>query len=170
MAQAYAQDTVLPTPSANATVATEPSITPPDGYLESDVVLANEIVEGANVYDTSGQEIGKVQGLVYLYGDSAVKDNPSLSALSESQAEKSKSTPPAETPIGDARTITDTQISHVIIEVGSFLGLSDHQVAVPISDLVTYRKDTDLRVYLPWTKAQLNALPKLSEDGPSPIK
>ncbi|MEF9605937.1 photosystem reaction center protein H, partial [Paracoccus sp. PXZ] len=78
-------------------------------------------------------------------------------------------TPPVQTAPDDAPQQMDTaEISQAIIDVGGFLGIGAHRVAVPIEDLVVYRSDTDLRIYLPWTREQLEALPEFDEESPAP--
>lgn len=77
--------------------------------------------------------------------------------------------PPVQTaPADDAQAMASAEISHAIIDVGGFLGLGAHRVAVPVEDLMVYRSDTDLRIYLPWTREQLEALPEFDEDAPAP--
>lgn len=56
------------------------------------------------------------------------------------------------------------QITHAVLDIGGFLGLGEHRVAVPISDLAIYRSDNETRVYLPWTQEQLEALPEYDEN------
>lgn len=56
------------------------------------------------------------------------------------------------------------QITHAVLDIGGFLGMGEHRVAVPISDLAIYRSDSETRVYLPWTQEQLEALPEYDED------
>ena len=54
----------------------------------------------------------------------------------------------------------DGRITHAIIDVGGFLGMGVHTVAVPVSDLAIYADSSDnARVYLPWSREQLEALP-----------
>ncbi|RQP04553.1 MAG: photosystem reaction center protein H [Paracoccus sp. BP8] len=278
VAAAQAQDT--PTPEAPAPEADTPQadtqpvpmgqesapalepapiITPPDGYVEGDVVLTTENLEGATVYDASGEEIGEVHGLVFANGTTSLQggdtgaatapdatseaapaatteapaeapadtttgaaadtttdtttdttagaaDSPADSASPDGAAPMTESdssnvatgtdtgdtdrmenigsdvgtitptdatTPPAQAPTdaqadAQAEGMGAAEISHAIIDVGGFLGMGEHRVAVPVGDLVVYRKDTDLRIYLPWTREQLEALPEFDEDGPVP--
>ena len=63
---------------------------------------------------------------------------------------------------------TQGQISHVVLDVGGFLGIGAHTVAVPLDALQVFRDgNNDLRVYLPWTQAQLEALPEFDENDPA---
>ncbi|WP_449043606.1 photosystem reaction center protein H [Paracoccus versutus] len=246
-----------------------PTITPPDGYVEGEVVLTTENLQGATVYDASGDEIGEVHGLVFANGSTSLQGGDAGAAMQGSDAATTMPAPGADTEVPDAATettpaaaetgtdtgdttgmaATDTatapgtedantsvesgtaspeatapaldtdssnvasgtdrgdsdriegigsdagtitptdattppvqtapegeaqpmgsaEISHAIIDVGGFLGMGEHRVAIPVGDLVVYRKDTDIRIYLPWTRQQLEALPEFDEDGPAPV-
>lgn len=61
-----------------------------------------------------------------------------------------------------------TTITHAIIDVGGFLGMGEHRVSVPVEDLKVYSKDDDLRIYLPWSREQLMALPEYDETAAQP--
>lgn len=54
---------------------------------------------------------------------------------------------------------TTGEISHAIVDVGGFLGMGEHRVALPVADLEIYKSGNETRVYLPWTEEQLRALP-----------
>ena len=53
--------------------------------------------------------------------------------------------------------IDAAKITHAVLDVGGFLGMGEHRVAVPMEDLMLYTKGTDVRVYMGWTKDQLEA-------------
>lgn len=244
-----------------------PTITPPDGYVEGEVVLTTENLQGATVYDASGDEIGEVHGLVFANGSTSLQGGDAGAAMQGSDAATTMpapgadtettpaapppaaaetgtdtgdttgmaatdsatapatedantsvesgtaspeatapaldtdssnvasgtdrgdsdriegigsdagtitptdaTTPPVQTaPEGEAQPMGSAEISHAIIDVGGFLGMGEHRVAIPVGDLVVYRKDTDIRIYLPWTRQQLEALPEFDEDGPAPM-
>lgn len=227
---APAQPAPAPATQESAPAATAaPTIAPPEGYVNSDAVLTTDNLQGATVYDASGEDIGEVHGLVFADGSTSLgeaaapataptdaapattpapatgatgsestgmagaqtsdvaKDNDSTNKASgtdtgdndriENVGSDSSTvtptdatTPPAQeaagsTPAGG----TSVEISHAIIDVGGFLGMGEHRVAVPVDDLVAYSKDDDLRIYLPWTREQLEALPEFDEDGPAPV-
>lgn len=62
------------------------------------------------------------------------------------------------------------RISHVVLDVGGFLGMGVHTVAIPIEELQVFRDtNNDIRVYLPWTEDQLKALPEYDENNPSTL-
>lgn len=63
------------------------------------------------------------------------------------------------------------QVSHAIIDVGGFLGMGTHTVAIPIEALQVYRGSsaTDVRVYLPWNEDQLKQIPEYVENDPSTL-
>lgn len=56
---------------------------------------------------------------------------------------------------------TDGQITEAVIDVGGFLGIGAHSVALPFSDLTVLRATggTDVRVHLDTTKERLKAMP-----------
>lgn len=55
----------------------------------------------------------------------------------------------------------DGQIDQVIVDVGGFLGLGAKPVAVSFDDLTLWQNadNTDLRIYLPMTREELEAMP-----------
>lgn len=59
----------------------------------------------------------------------------------------------------------DGKLTHAVIDVGGFLGMGTHPVAVPFSSLAVLReKDgSDVRVYLNATEDQLKAMPKYED-------
>jgi len=63
----------------------------------------------------------------------------------------------------DGNMSTDGTISHAIVDIGGFLGMGAHSVALPISDLAIYSNGNETRVYLPWTREQLEAQPAYDE-------
>jgi len=70
----------------------------------------------------------------------------------------------------DSGTMDATRVTHAIIDVGGFLGIGVHQVAVPLEDLRIYANENqDIRVYLPWTREQLEAMPEFDETMLAPV-
>ena len=70
----------------------------------------------------------------------------------------------------DTGAVVDTEgkITHVVLDVGGFLGIGAHTVAVPLTELQVFRDGgNDLRVYLPWTQEQLEGLPEFDANDPS---
>jgi len=61
------------------------------------------------------------------------------------------------------------QITHAVLDIGGFLGMGQHRIALPVSDLRIYRSDSDIRVYLPWTREQMTALPEYDENDPATL-
>lgn len=80
-------------------------------------------------------------------------------------------TPPAEAE--DERTATNMtsagQVSHAVIDIGGFLGVGEHSVAIPVTDLAIYRNGSDTRVYLPWSREQLEAVPAYNSADPTTL-
>lgn len=68
-----------------------------------------------------------------------------------------------------ATTETAGNATHAVLDIGGFLGMGEHRVAVPIADLQIYRSDSETRVYLPWTREQLEALPTYAAEDPSTL-
>lgn len=67
-------------------------------------------------------------------------------------------------------TLVGSQITHVVVDSGGFLGMGVHTVALPIEALVIYANaNDDYRIYLPWTKDQLRDLPNYNKDDPSTL-
>jgi hypothetical protein len=62
------------------------------------------------------------------------------------------------------------EITHAILDVGGFLGMGEHRIAVPVSDLQLYRgSGDDVRIYLPWSREQLEAQPAYEEGNLSTL-
>jgi hypothetical protein len=55
-----------------------------------------------------------------------------------------------------------TTVDHVILDIGGFLGMGVHQVALTPAEVQIMRKGTsdDIRVYVDATKAELEAQPE----------
>jgi hypothetical protein len=63
------------------------------------------------------------------------------------------------------------EVTHAIIDVGGFLGIGTHTVAIPIEALQVYRgtNASDVRVYLPWSEEQLKQSPEYVEGDQSTL-
>jgi hypothetical protein len=57
---------------------------------------------------------------------------------------------------------SDGKLTHAVIDVGGFLGMGAHPVAIPFSNLTVLRETdgSDVRVHLDTTKDRLKAMPK----------
>ncbi len=64
--------------------------------------------------------------------------------------------------IGEAIISTDGQISQLIVEVGGFLGIGEHSVALDFNELQIVKSDVggELRAYTDMTKDELEAMPE----------
>lgn len=125
------------------------TISPPEGYAEQDVVLTTDNLEGATVYDVDGDDIGEVHGLIFANGTSTFSEG------------------------AEGTADDNAEISHAILDIGGWLGIGQHRVAVPLSDLVVYTNNDDaedVRIYLPRTQEQLEALPEFDEDAPVTVQ
>jgi len=99
-----------------------------------------------------------VSGTAKVEGDKIGNVGHDATCASATEA----ATPPAQS--ADAMTIERGAITQAVIDVGGFLGMGEHRVAIPVEELIAYRKDNELRVYLPKTREQLMALPTFVSD------
>lgn len=183
-----ATDTTTTGAAVTTDTATTASITPPEGYTEYDrTALTSDDLQGATVYDANGESVGEITELVMAStttGADASADMTANTADTDATAdttgdatgdmvdEPTASTTTDGTAEGDtgASVTVDGQVSHVVLDVGGFLGIGAHTVAVPMDALQVFRDaNEDVRVYLPWTQAQLEALPEYSADDPSTL-
>ncbi|RJL21525.1 photosystem reaction center protein H [Paracoccus siganidrum] len=190
---AHAQTESEEAPDATATQTdARLTITPPEGFAEENVVLSTDNLEGATVHDADGDEIGEVHGLVFSNGSSSIGGangdgaaaTPPDDAAAETEGaaddaagsagqidETTTQAGAAQGTVGDPGPVDQmplesAEITHAIIDVGGFLGLGEHRVAIPVADLVVFTNEDELRIYLPWTQEQLEALPEFDEDDP----
>jgi len=63
--------------------------------------------------------------------------------------------------VSEVLLTADGQIDQVIVDVGGFLGMGAKPVAIPFDSLTLWQNadNSDLRIYLPMTREQLEALP-----------
>ena len=78
-----------------------------------------------------------VSGTAKVEGDKI--GNVGHDATSASRTEAA--TPPAQS--ADAMTIERGAITQAVIDVGGFLGMGEHRVAIPVEELIAYRKDNE---------------------------
>lgn len=64
---------------------------------------------------------------------------------------------------------TEGQVTHAVIDVGGFLGMGEHRTAIPIQDLAIFRSTAETRIYLPWSREQLEQLPVFNQDDPATL-
>lgn len=75
----------------------------------------------------------------------------------------------AEAPTGTEVSPEGT-ISHVLVDVGGFLGLGARTVAIPFAELEVFQNEGgDLHIYLPWTEDELAAVPEYDEADPETL-
>ncbi len=94
-------------------------------------------------------------------GDGAATDDTATDSTATDNTGATVTTAPAATGTGtaEADAATTGEISHAIVDVGGFLGMGEHRVALPVTDLEIYKNGNEIRVYLPWTEDQLRTLP-----------
>lgn len=175
---------------AAADTATMPPVTPPDGYVSSDSAPTSGNLLGATVHDAGGAEIGTVEGVVFVNGATRMQgsddasgdmapatpdeatDAPAGTAEgltgtgSETVEAPSATSQPGQSPDRPAET-DPADLSHAVIDVGGFLGMGKHRVAIPVEELQIYRSGTESMIYLPWTREQVEALPEFDAEGPA---
>lgn len=156
------------------TTATIPTITAPEGYALQETALTAEQLLGATIYDANGDATGEVEDLVFDAATGAATGAATQNSTTATDGSSGTATG-SDTATGTTATATDTtattstattsaadttaKITHAVLDVGGFLGMGEHRVAVPMDDLKLYSMGTDVRVYLPWTKEQLEAQP-----------
>ncbi len=166
------------TADSGAGMGSSAAISPPEGFTEYDrMALTLDDLQGAAVYDANGEAVGKVSELVMAAnstGAAGSTDTAStgMDATGDGTGDDTTGSTTDGTAAGDtgAEVSTDGKVSHVVLEVGGFLGIGVHRVAVPIGALQVFRAaNKDLRVYLPWTQAQLEALPAYDANDPATL-
>lgn len=166
-----AAQTPEPTPEASDMPS---GMAVPEGFdLQTTAMTAEELL-GATIYDSNNDFVGEIGDLVLVHnaggtlpaGREAPSSGGTGTGLPGNDGTAAESPPTApETPAGQAG-----EISHAVLDIGGFLGLGEHQIALPVSDLQIFRSDTDdLRVYVAWTREQLGELPTYDPDDPSTL-
>lgn len=162
------------------------TITAPDGFERQDMVLTADNLLNASIYDATGNSVGEIDDLVLASTAAPATDSTTVTATpsepmtTETAPDTAETgdgaatddtatdntgatvtTAPAATGTGtaEADAATTGEISHAIVDVGGFLGMGEHRVALPVADLEIYKNDNEIRVYLPWTEDQLRTLP-----------
>jgi len=160
------------------------TITAPEGFERQDMILTADNLLNARIYDATGEAVGEIDDLVLASTGSPVGDSTTVTATpttpmttetapgttgtatndtgTDDTAGATVTTAPATTGSNTAAIdggATTGEISHAIVDVGGFLGMGEHRVALPVADLEIYKSDNETRVYLPWTEDQLRALP-----------
>lgn len=97
--------------------------------------------------------------------DSGTADDTAYTAPAPSDSAADTATTAGDTTTAPAATVGE--VTHVVLDIGGFLGIGEHRVAVPVSDLAFYRNGDDTRVYLPWSREQLEAVPAYNADDPA---
>lgn len=68
--------------------------------------------------------------------------------------------------IGDIEIGADNSVAHVIVDVGGFLGMGEHRVALTPEQVQIYKNaDNVLRAHVALTKDELKALPEFTPAG-----
>ncbi len=150
----------------------------PEGFTLQTTPLTAEALLGATIYDIGGDSIGEVHDLIFAAPDAGTANGaaPDTTApgtgtdtgtAADGMAPDATASP--DTGTGTATADKAGQITHAILDIGGFLGMGQHRIALPVSDLRIYSSDSGIRVYLPWTREQLTALPAYDENDPSTL-
>ncbi len=62
--------------------------------------------------------------------------------------------------VSDLVLTADGQVTHVVLDVGGFLGIGAKSVALPMEELTVAQRDGSVRVWVNMTKEELEALPE----------
>lgn len=163
--------------------------TPPEGYTAFEsATLTVEDLQGATVYDANGGSVGEISDFVFAGGGSSATATGTTAGGATDGTAGTDTTAMTDGTGATTETGTDTgtdmaatepqqevdvtsgEISHVVLDVGGFLGIGTHAVAVPLDELQVFRDEgANLRIYLPWTQAQLEALPEFDENDPASL-
>lgn len=135
----------------------DPTTAPADGTATSDTATTGTDTTGS---DTAGTGTTATDNTAT---DNTATGTTGTDTTATNDTGATVSTAPATTGSSDGAAIdggaTTGEISHAIVDVGGFLGMGEHRVALPVADLEIYKSDNETRVYLPWTEEQLRALP-----------
>lgn len=183
-----------PAAGMDSSASTMTEVTVPEGFVRQDTVLTADDLLGATIYDVTGESIGNVQDLVIDASttDAATGAAPAAAAATDAvpadTMAPADATAPADAmapdattadgavvapsdaaPVADAAPVKADTISHAVLDVGGFLGMGQHRVAVPVADLTVYSNDSETRVYLPWSREQIEALQVYDEANPATL-
>ncbi len=63
--------------------------------------------------------------------------------------------------VNDAKLAADGGVSEVIVDIGGFLGVGSHTVALPIegAEILWNEDDESVRIHLQMTREQMESLP-----------
>ena len=155
-----------PATNADAQADTAPAGTPPTEGNTADATAQNANPDDPQVYGgTADQANTDVDGSD-MDGDGTVDGAAATNATMEAAADVAAA---HGAPTGAGDEAAAGQMTHAILDVGGFLGMGQHRIAIPIEDLAVYANGDETRVYLPWTREQLEALPAYDPADPSTL-
>jgi hypothetical protein len=151
---AYAQ-TATDTTTVPTDAPTPAAVTLPEGYGAYDTMaLAGHEVRGATVHGVNGEPIGAVSDCIF-----------DMRRRRHGQRRDRHRHGHQATTCGEN---LEEHPTHVVLDIGGFLGIGARTVALTTSDLQVFRdENNDLRIYLPGTREQLEALPECEEGNPA---
>lgn len=162
-------------PASDDATATDTTTTPTDDATATDGATAPATGDATAADDTATTTAPATDGGTAMpdtgTADTAATDSGTAGDTAyTAPAPSDNAADTTATTAGDAATApaaTVGEVTHVVLDIGGFLGIGEHRVAVPVSDLAFYRNGDDTRVYLPWSREQLEAIPAYNADDPA---
>lgn len=159
-------------PAPDDATATDTTTTPTDDATATDGATAPTTGDATAADDTATTTAPATDGGTAMpdTGTTATDSGTAGDTAYTAPAPSDNAADTTATTAGDAATApaaTVGEVTHVVLDIGGFLGIGEHRVAVPVSDLAFYRNGDDTRVYLPWSREQLEAIPAYNADDPA---
>ncbi|ABA78828.2 PRC-barrel domain containing protein [Rhodobacter sphaeroides] len=166
---ALAQDATT-TPDATTPPAATTETTPPATGMDAtgtDTMApaagdtAPAATDGATGTGMTGTDTGMAEGMQIPEGYTAYAGEP-MTAEDLQDADVYSMNDESVSDISDFVLAEDGKVEQVIFDVGGFLGIGARNVAVPFEDLKIYTNEdqSDVRVYVPMSREELEALPE----------
>ncbi|RHZ98256.1 PRC-barrel domain containing protein [Cereibacter sphaeroides] len=161
---ALAQDATT-TPDATtppaATTETTPPATGMDATGTDTMAPAAGDTAPAATTGMTGTDTGMAEGMQIPEGYTAYAGEP-MTAEDLQDADVYSMNDESVSDISDFVLAEDGKVEQVIFDVGGFLGIGARNVAVPFEDLKIYTNEdqSDVRVYVPMSREELEALPE----------
>ncbi|AZB55536.1 PRC-barrel domain containing protein [Cereibacter sphaeroides] len=117
--------------------------------------------EPAATTGMTGTDTGMAEGMQIPEGYTAYAGEP-MTAEDLQDADVYSMNDESVSDISDFVLAEDGKVEQVIFDVGGFLGIGARNVAVPFEDLKIYTNEdqSDVRVYVPMSREELEALPE----------
>ncbi|ACM00848.1 PRC-barrel domain-containing protein [Cereibacter sphaeroides] len=152
-----ATDTTTPSTDMNSTGTDTMAPATTDGATGTGMTGS----EPAATTGMTGTDTGMAEGMQIPEGYTAYAGEP-MTAEDLQDADVYSMNDESVSDISDFVLAEDGKVEQVIFDVGGFLGIGARNVAVPFEDLKIYTNDdqSDVRVYVPMSREELEALPE----------